>query len=120
MSINTPFPAWHMLGELVLPIVKSTDQAVHTWLVEVLMPLNLSSEFMGRVLGSAQESVGNTINPNSESAISHIHISILVPRGHIPSRKSWGFFHIEKIEAGVDSSDEIHHAIEFFLYVEGE
>ncbi len=120
MSINTPFPAWHMLGELVLPIVKSTDQAVHTWLVEVLMPLNLSSEFMGRVLGSAQESVGNTINPNSESALSHIHISILVPRGHIPSRKSWGFFHIERIEAGVDSSDEIHHAIEFYLYVEGE
>lgn len=109
-----------MLGKLVLPITKSTDEAVYTWLAEVLMPLKLPADFLGMVLGSAQESVGNTIHPNPDDTLSHIHISILVPRGHIPSGKSWGFFHIERIEAGVDSSDEIHHAIDFYLYVEGE
>lgn len=120
MNIYTHFPAWHVLGELVLHIATSTDEAVHTWLAEVLMPLNLSPDFLERVLRSAQESVGNTIHPNSEDTLSHIHISILVPRGHTPSRKPWGFFHIERIEASADNSDERHHAIDFYLYVEGE
>lgn len=120
MSINTPFPAWHMLGELVLPIATSTDEAVYTWLAEVLIPLNLSPDFLGRLLRSAQEAVGNTINPNSEDTLSHTHISILVPRGRTPSGKSWGLFRIERIEASADNSDERHHAIDFYLYVEGE
>jgi hypothetical protein len=109
-----------MLGELVLPIATSTDEAVHTWLVEVLMPLNLSPDFLGRVLKSAQESAGHAFQSNIEGTISHVHVLILAPCEHAPSGKSWGFFHIERIEASADNSAERHHAIDFYLYVEGE
>ena len=120
MNTTNPSPAWQTLGELELPAVASTDDAIHAWLAEILVHLNLSPDFLGRVLKSAQESAGNAFHPNSEDALSHIHISILVPHEHASSGKSWGFFHIEKIETATDSSDERHHAIDFYLYVEGE
>jgi hypothetical protein len=120
MNINHPTPNWQTLGEFELPIDASTDAAVHAWLAEILVHLNLSSDFLERVLKSAQESVGHTFQSDAENVLSHIHISILVPCGHIPSGRSWGFFRIERIEASEDSSDERHHAIDFYLYVEGE
>jgi len=120
MNTNASFPDWHTLGELELLVGASADEAIHAWLAEILAPLNLSPDFLGRVLKSAQESVGHAIHPNSEDTHSHIHISVLVPRGHITPGRSWGFFHIERIEASKDSSDERYHAIDFYLYVEGE
>ncbi|NTU55711.1 MAG: hypothetical protein HGA79_05630 [Anaerolineales bacterium] len=120
MNINTSSPAWHTLGELELPVEVSMDETIRAWLMEILASINLPPDFLVRVLKSAQESVWNAIHPNSEDTHSHIHFSILVPHGHTPSGKSWGFFHIERIEASADSSDERHHAIDFYLYVEGE
>jgi len=109
-----------MLGELELPVVTSMEETVHTWLADVLTPLNLSPDFLGRVLKSAQISTGHAFQPNFEGIISHVHFSILVPHGHASPGKSWGFFHIERIEASADSSDKRHHAIDFYLYIEGE
>jgi hypothetical protein len=120
MNTHPPSPDWHTLGELELPVGVSTNEAVHIWLAEILAPLNLSPDFLERVLISAQESAGHALQPNAEGTLSHIHIAILVPRDHAPAGKSWGFFHIERIEANSDDNDECHHAIDFYLYVEGE
>lgn len=120
MNINHPTPNWQTLGEFELPIDASTDAAVHAWLAEILVQLNMSSDFLQRVLKSAQESVGHTFQSDAENVPSHIHISIFVPRGYIPSGRSWGFFHIERIDTYADSRDERHHAVDFYLYVEGD
>lgn len=120
MNANTFSPAWHVLGELELPVGISADDAIHSWLTEILTSLNTSLDFLERILGAAQESAGHALHPNTEDVLSHIHISILVPRDHVPTGKSWGFFHIERIETSTDDSNERHHAIDFYLYVEGE
>lgn len=120
MNNNSSSSSWHTLGDLELTTGVDTDEAVHAWLVEILAPLNLSPDFQKRILRSAQESAGRTLQPDAEDAIPHIHISILVPRNHAPAGKPWGFFHIERIETGTEDGNERHHAIDFYLYIEGE
>ena len=117
MNINVPSPGWYTLGELELPVDVSTDDAIHAWLAEILSPLDLSPGFQEKVLSSVKETAGQAFQPAMETH-SHIYIAILVPHGHILSGKSWGYFHIERIEPGSDNINS--HVIAFYLYVEGD
>jgi hypothetical protein len=122
MNTNTPLPipGWQTLGELELPVGASTGEIVHAWLAEALASLNLSTDFLERVLRSAQESAGHALQPNAAGALLHIHFFIPLLLEHDSSGKSWGFFHIKRIETRADDVDARHHAIDFYLYVEGE
>ncbi|HEY5732084.1 MAG TPA: hypothetical protein VIS72_18720 [Anaerolineales bacterium] len=110
---------WQILGELGLTSDVGIDDAVHAWLVDVLTHLNLSPTFWGMVSTSVQESVRHAVQTITTNGHSHIHISILIPRGQILVGKPWGFFHVERIESGADEIKAHHYAIVFYLYVEG-
>ena len=119
MNTTPTAPIWRTLGELELPVSASTDEPIQAWLAESLAPLNLPSGFTERVLRSAQESARRAFDPNAGEARAQIHVLVLVPSGTIPSGRTWGFFHIERIEASA-SGAERQHAIDFYLYGEGE
>ncbi|MGB7876013.1 MAG: hypothetical protein WBL25_16650 [Anaerolineales bacterium] len=116
---NTPDTEWQLLGELDLLVSSDVDLAFQPWLMELLSPLDLSTDFSNRVLESVQDSVARALHLNAASTNGHIHLSIFAPHERVPERKTWGFFHIERIENQGEAVDDRDHAIDFYLYVEG-
>lgn len=124
-TVNTSLPPvpdtdWHRLGELELPAGASADSAIRNWIAPILNTLNLSPDFLDRVVKSAQESVMRYLDPDAGLTNGHIHLSIHAPREHLTKGKTWGFFHIERIENRVEELDDRGHAIDYYLYVEVE
>jgi len=117
---HSPGPEWQLLGELELPVGVSTNDVVHAWLTELLSPRNLSTDFLNRVLKSAQDSATRALHPNIAMDFGHIHLSIYVPHERVAKGKTWGYFHIERIENRKDDIVSHDHAIDFYLYMEGE
>lgn len=111
---------WHILGELELPVGASTDNALQSWLTELLDPLNLHADFLNQVLKSAQEVAVRVLNAETAMKFEHIHILVLVTSDHISKGGTWGFFRIEKIENTAEGDVAHGHTIGFYLYVEGE
>jgi len=111
---------WQILGELELPVGLSVDDKIHTWLTEILSPLNLSTEFFERFLKSAQASASHAMGAKGSVQLGQVHISILMLQVHSLVGKSWGFFQIERIDNKADDVDAHEHAIDFYLYVEGD
>lgn len=103
---------WKVLGELEVSLGADADAALRDWLAEILRPLDLPADFQNKVLNSAREAAAR-LTREETLTFDHIHLLILVPTERASKRGTWGFFRIEKIEAGGD------HAIEFYLYVEG-
>lgn len=110
---------WQLLGELNLSARPDDEFTLNSWLTELLNPLDLSTDFMDRVLDSVQSSVMRIVQPDTALLFGHIHLSIYAPYERVPERKTWGFFHIERIENRDDSVNANDHAINFYLYVEG-
>ena len=111
---------WQILGEIELPFGSSADFAISAWLTELLGPLNLSRDFLHKVLESAQDSAMRALLPNAAMAVGNIHLSVLATQEFLSKGKTWGFFHIERIEHQVDGVVAHDHKIDFYLYVEGE
>ena len=97
-----------------------TTDAVRTWLTEILIPLSLSIDFLKRFLNTAQASVVRAAGTGVLASRVNVHISIFVPKLNSSTGTSWGFFQIERIEMKSDAVDVHIHAIDFYLYVEGD
>jgi len=115
-----PDTEWQILGDLNLSVGSEVEFAINAWLTELLSPLNLSMNFLNRVHDSVQGTVRRILYPNAGSITGHIHLSIFAPYERIPERKPWGFFHIERIENQGEAVDVRDHAIDIYLYVEGQ
>ena len=111
---------WQLLGKLNLPISSDSDSAIKPWLTGLLSPLSLSTDFLNRVMESVQGTVRRVLHPNAIPITGHIHLSIFAPYERILERKTWGFFHIERIENQGEAEDARNHMIDFYLYVEGQ
>ncbi len=117
---NTPDTGWQLLGELDLSAISDANLTINPWLLKLLSSLDLSADFLNRVLEFAQDSVLRALHSNAVSKNGHIHLSVFTPHTRTPERKTWGFFHIERIENQMDAIDTRDHAIDFYLYVEGQ
>lgn len=111
---------WQILGEIELPVGSNADFAISAWLTELLGPLNLSRDFLHKVLESAQGSAMRTLLPNAAMALGNIHLSVLATQEYLSKGETWGFFHIERIKYQVDGIVAHDYIIDFYLYVEGE
>ena len=111
--------SWRILGDLELSESSDADSAIYSWLTELLSSLSLSADFLNRVVESVQETIRRVLHLNATSTSGHIHLSIFAPYERILERKTWGFFHIERIENQGEAVNSRDHAIDFYLYVEG-
>jgi hypothetical protein len=109
---------WQVLGKLELPIGSRADNAIEAWLVEALSTLNLPTDFLIKVLKSAQEAAAHAIQAEAMMQVKHVHLLLFAPPDHAPKRHNWGFFRIEKVENASHQGNP-YHAIEFYLYLEG-
>jgi hypothetical protein len=93
---------------------------IQAWIAERLAPFNLSPRFLNRVVQSAHEAAGRYLRPDAGLAPGHIHLSIHAPRRMQTKSKTWGGFHIERIQNTASLAVAGNHTIEFYLYGEGE
>lgn len=108
---------WQLLGQMELSIGLHAG-TIHSWLVELLTPLNLHPDFVNQLLNSAQDAAMRALHPGTGVSFEHIHISIFAP-GEITAHGGlWGFFRIEKIDSTELNKDHPDHAVEFYLYLE--
>lgn len=112
--------AWRLLGELELPVGASVEDALNTWLTEILHPLNLQAELVNKIIASAQDAIARTIQAEIMLKFEHIHLAVFVPSARQEKEQAWGFFRLEKIEDAKEEPTGGDHAVEFYLYGEGE
>jgi len=117
---HTQNPGWQTLGVLELPVNVHMEETAVKWLEEILAPLNLATKFLERFSQFTQTLVTRAREVYAMTQLNHIHISILVPHKHSLKGKSWGFFHIERIENQAEDIQSQDHTIDIYLYVEGE
>jgi hypothetical protein len=99
-----------------LPIGPDGGDAIRSLLEETLDPLQLPVELIRRVVKSIQEVTGRAVAGGL--LMEHIHLFIFVPTNYRSMRGMWGFFRIERINAGDDNSPP-NHAVDLYLYPEG-
>ena len=118
-SGNLPASGWHVLGEIELTVGIDPDRNIRAWLTGILTPLHLHEDFLNKVLMSAQEYALRALE-NTDTGHSHIHLAILVQKGHRSPGNTWGFFRIEKIDNAEHKASHPDHTVEFYLYLEGQ
>lgn len=110
-------PVWQNIGEMTLPARPDDSDAILSLLEEKLKPLQLPVDLSDRIVRSIQEVSGRAMMGGLR--MEHIHLFIFVPANYGITRSSWGFFHIERINAKDDSSFH-SHAVDLYLYPEGK
>lgn len=116
---HSPDPGWQILGELELAAGASVQDALDTWLTEVLQPLQLQTALLNKILASAQEAVARAAQTGVVKKFEHIHLMVLVPAQRSEKERTWGFFRLEKIEDVKAPQTAGDHAVELYLYGEG-
>ena len=117
---HSPSSDWHILGKVELPFDTNIVDAINVSLVEILTQLKLSSDFLNKILESAQDSAVRAQQSNAAITFGHIQISIFEPHKQIEDGKTWGFFHTERIGNPSEDVFSCDHTINFYLYTEGE
>jgi len=117
---HSPSPDWQTLGKIKLPVDANIVEAINVSLAEILTPLNLSTDFLNKILNSAQDSVMRAQQSDASKSFGHIHISIFAPNKQIQNGKTWGFFQTERIRNPSEDVDSHGHTIGYYLYTEGE
>jgi hypothetical protein len=119
-TTHSPDTRWQILGELELPAGASMEDTLYTWLTEVLHPLHLQAGLLNQVIVSAQEAVARAAQTGIVEKFEHIHLMVLVPIRRKRKERAWGFFRLEKIENAKAPQTTGDHAVEFYLYGEGD
>jgi hypothetical protein len=117
--LSVPRPGWQLLGETQL-LADVTPDTINTWLVEKLGPLNLQPDFVKQLLHSAQDVTMRALHSNTSMDFEHVHLCIFAPGDVKGNSNTWGFFRIEKIDSREPNQDHPDHAVEFYLYLEGQ
>jgi hypothetical protein len=119
-TTHNPGAGWRLLGELELPAGASVEDALHAWLTVILLPLNLQAELVNKIIASAQDAIARVIHADTMLKFEHIHLTVFVPSTREGKEQAWGFFRLEKIEDTKEEPAGGDHAVEFYLYGEGE
>lgn len=107
---------WQLLGELKLSYASNIEAVIYTWLLEILEPLKLPTDFMEKVNKSVLNAALDFIESEAKS-YNHIHLLIFVRKQETDGTLAWGFFRIEKLED--TTQEKSNHAIEYYLYPDG-
>jgi hypothetical protein len=108
-------PTWQNIGEMKLPVSTDESDAILSLLEGKLEPLQLPVELIHRIVKSIQE-----VSMRAEMGgmrIERIHLFLFVPANYRIMRGTWGFFRIERINAGDDITSP-SHAVDLYLYPE--
>jgi len=111
---------WQILGELELSVGASLEEALYAWLIEILRSLHFQPELINKIILSAQDAIARAVHAETMDKFKHIHLVVFVPSELEEKEPAWGFFRLEKIEDSKDEQTGGDHAVEFYLYGEGD
>ena len=115
-----PETGWQVLGELQLPVGSNNDDAIRAWFTETLSPLQLDATLQNKILQSAKETAARVMHFETATKFERVHLLVLAPVNYPSKAQTWGFFRIEKVEFAKSFKDLPDHAVEFYLYLEGQ
>ena len=110
---------WHILGNINLPVNPSPLSGMMVWLGQTLDPLNLSIDFLDKILKSTQVSMLRVIPVETGAKVTDLQLIVFTPAAGIRLGQNWGFFLIEKHEAATADDCDACFVIELYLYREG-
>ena len=113
-------PGWQILGELELPAGEGTDGIIHAWMIDILSPLHLHTEFLYKLSKFAQDAATRSMHVDNGMKVRQIHLIAFAPGQITSTGGTWGFFQIEKVEHPSLDMGFPARAIELFLYLEGQ
>lgn len=119
-TTHKPGAGWQILGELELPAGASVEEALYAWLPIIFHPLDLQAELLDKIITSAQDAVARVVRAEIMPRFEHIHLTVFIPSEREEKKQAWGFFRLEKIEDMKGEQTDGDHAIEFYLYGEGD
>lgn len=111
---------WQTLGDLEVRSDSDIERAVQAWLDKTLKPLALHTDLLERILRSACEAATRALQHNDpDTGLRHVHLLAFSSHRGEARRQTWGFFRIEKLGDMLNMYSH-NHAIEFYLYLEGQ
>jgi hypothetical protein len=118
---NIPYADWQILGELDLPKRTNRDDNLRAWLAETLSPLELHATLLSKILGSAEETLGDAMASEHAAETRTMHLMVYAARQSPSNGQSWGFFWVEKMDDSVQEAESsaLSHSILLYLYLEG-
>ena len=117
---NHPASNWLLLGDLELSVEANSNDTLDARLKEILKPLDLHTDFLNRILNSAHQTVVRLLRPDAQTNLDHIHLLVFAPSNRTPKKQTWGFFSVERLEDTKEGTVANNHAIEIYLYKEGD
>lgn len=123
-SINPPTrPTWRLIYQLSISDDTPIEKVLTDSLAVELEPVEISAEFVQKVIQSIKNSVANALDIlRSAGTDFQVKLFVYVPkkikaRNH---KRNWGFFRVEKTEPASNSKNRTAtHSIEFYLYLDG-
>jgi hypothetical protein len=106
---------WQNIEEIMLPVSSNDSDAILSLLEEMLGPLQLPVGLIDRIVKSVQEVAGRAMMGGLR--MERIYLSVFVPANYGILRGTWGFFRIERINAG-DDNNSPSYAVDLYLYPE--
>ena len=119
-STHHPNTDWQVLGEIKLPVSVGVENVSDAWLKELLHLFTLQEELLNKIIASAQDAIVRAIQADRMLKPVYIHLAVFVPSAQVAKVQAWGFFRLEKIGDMKDEPAGRKHAVEFYLYGEGD
>lgn len=85
---------WRVLRKLEPLIGSGAKDAIESWLVETLSLLNLRTDFLKKILKSAQEVAARAMQAEALRQFEHVNLLVFAPPNHASNRHKGitGFF----------------------------
>jgi hypothetical protein len=80
----------------------------------------LHTDFLNKILNSAQTTTARVLRADAEIQLEHIHLLVFAPSNRASKRQAWGFFSVERLEDTKEGAVANDHMIKIYLYVEGD
>lgn len=103
-----------------LALGENVEAVLYTWLMDLLEPLDLQAELVNKIIASAQDAFARATQTDLTFQFEQIRLEVFIPEKRGARKKAWSFFRLDKIE---DTSNEhvgSNHAVEIYLYGEGD
>jgi hypothetical protein len=85
-----------------------------------LHALNLHTDFLNKILNSAQTTTARVLRAAPEIPLEHIHLLVFAPSNRASKRQTWGFFSVERLEDTKEGAIDNDHTIKIYVYLEGD
>lgn len=116
---HLPRNDWQILGKLQLRDTSNANGTIDYWLTNILAPLSLSDELVGKIRTSTELAIVRILGPDTaERNFEYLEIVMLIPSMQTVRGHPWGFFLVERASTDPLNERAKGHCVEYYLYLD--